>query len=132
MIFDERKKKTFTKYWNNFGEKPKKYTFFSKVFRTLKDKIRKIFGVNVNISVRKTNTIIDTSFTSYQKNKDIINIQNEKKKELISSFLNKINLKFEESELSEYIKNFEKIYYDSPVKHLGSGVGYNQALILFI
>ena len=132
MIFDERKKKTFTKYWNNFEEKPKKYTFFSKVFRTLKDKIRKIFGVNVNISVRKTNTIIDTSFTSYQKNQDIINIQNEKKRELISSFLNKINLKFEESELSEYIKNFEKIYYDSPVKHLGSGVGYNQALILFI
>ena len=88
MIFDERKKKTFTKYWNNFEEKPKKYTFFSKVFRTLKDKIRKIFGVNVNISVRKTNTIIDTSFTSYQKNQDIINIQNEKKKELISSFLN--------------------------------------------
>tara|TARA_B100001741_G_scaffold29126_1_gene20875 strand:+ start:87 stop:1040 length:954 start_codon:yes stop_codon:yes gene_type:complete len=132
MIFDERKKKTFTKYWNNFEEKPKKYSFFSKAFRLLKDRIRKTFGLNINISIRKTNTIIDTSFTSYQQNKDIIKIQNEKKKELISSFLNKINLKFEETELSENIRKFEQIYYNSPVKHLGSGIGYNQALILFV
>jgi len=132
MIFDERKKKTFTKYWNNFGEKPKKYTIFSKILRKLKVNIRKLFLVNVNISIRKTNTIIDGSFTSYQKNKDIINIQNKKKKELISFFLNKINLKIEESELTEHIKKFEKIYYESPIKYLGSGIGYNQALILFL
>ena len=59
MIFDERKKKTFTKYWNNFEEKPKKYSFFSKTFRLLKDRIRKTFGLNINISIRKTNTIIE-------------------------------------------------------------------------
>ena len=63
-----------------------------------------MFRVSADIGGTFTDIVVED-----QKNKDIINIQNEKKKELISSFLNKINLKFEESELSEYIKNFEKI-----------------------
>ena len=132
MIFDERKKKTFTNYWNNFEQKPKKYTFFSKHFRKIKEKVRKIFGININISIRKTDTIIDGSFTSFQKNKKLIDIQTKKKHESICKFLENIKLKYNSDELLSIINKFDEIYYQSPVKYLGSGIGYNQALILFI
>ena len=132
MIFDERKKKTFTKYWNNFEEKPKKYNYSSKIFRKIKNSVRKIFGFNVNISIRKTEKIVDGSFNSYQKNNQLINLQNKIKEEAIDSYLKKINLVIDKEKLAKNVKIFDDIYYNSPVKHLGSGIGYNQALTLFI
>ena len=41
MEFDQYKKKTYTKYWNNFSEKPKNFIGTSIFFKKLKKYLNK-------------------------------------------------------------------------------------------
>lgn len=126
---DHHKKKTYTKYWNNFNEKQKKK--IPNIFKYIKNYIEKITGYKIQINIKKSN-LIDYSFLSFQKNKEIIKIQISSLSKLIGSYLKNIGFDIHADDLEKLIIEFNDCYYKSPIKDLGSGMGYNQALIIFI
>lgn len=130
MQFERLKERTFTDTWNHFGIKPKKINFFSKVLRIAKNYLRKI--AKVSIQIKKIDEIIDSSFKNKQIDKILLNKRNLLIEKKINQFLLPFNLKFSKKNLIIYIKQFHKVYFASPVRHLGSGTGYNQALLIYI
>lgn len=131
MEFDSNKQITLTKYWNNFNQKKKNIslTFFSFLIRILKKKIKNIIGYKINI--QKINEIVDASYYSYQKDPFIINLRNKELEKIFINIYKKNNLNYLEHDHIKYINEYEKIYRESPVKHLGSGFGFNEGLYLF-
>jgi len=75
--------------------------------------------------------IADSSFTSYPKNNFIINLRNKKLEKILINIYKKNNFTYLNYDHIKYINEYEKIYRDSPVKHLGSGFGFNEGLYLF-
>ena len=131
MKFDGHKEKTYTEYWNNFSSKPKKGKIISKYLRKIKKKITSATGYHLNISFRKKSKIIDGSFSSFQNNNFILNSRNLKINEKIINFLKGFEIKFEREKITEYIEEYQRIYFDSPVKYLGSGFSFNEGIFLF-
>lgn len=131
MEYDSNKQVTLTKYWNNFNQKKKNIalSYFSFLLRVFKKKIRSIIGFKINIT--KMQKIADSSFSSYPKNNFIINLRNKKLKKILINIYKKNNFTYLNYDHIKYINEYEKIYRDSPVKHLGSGFGFNEGLYLF-
>lgn len=126
---DHHKKKTYTKYWNNFNEKKKKK--FVNLFRVFKNFIEKKTGYKIQINIKRKK-YTDYSFNSFQKNGKIKKSQISKLSEIIINYLKSININVDSNIIHKLIEEFNECYYNSPVKELGSGTGYNQALIIFI
>ena len=53
MEFDQYKKKTYTKYWNNFAEKPKIFIGTSIFLKKLKLKLIKFLGFKISIRIKQ-------------------------------------------------------------------------------
>jgi len=132
MKYDQHKERTFTNTWNNFDIefKSKKKNLLSIFLKKIKKKIKKIFKIKINIT--KLENITDSSFSSYQNDKQLLNFKNTLLEKKIVLFLKKLNIKNQNNNIKKYIKEFNKIYFNSPIKHLGSGMGYNQGLFVFI
>ena len=131
MEYDSNKQVTLTKYWNNFNQKKKNIalSYFSFLLRVFKKKIRSIIGFKINIT--KMQKITDSSFASYPKNNFLINLRNKKLEKILINIYKKNNFTYLNNDHIKYINEYEKIYRDSPVKHLGSGFGFNEGLYLF-
>ena len=131
MEYDSNKQVTLTKYWNNFNQKKKNIalSYFSFLLRVFKKKIRSIIGFKINIT--KMQKITDSSFASYPKNNFLINLRNKKLEKILINIYKKNNFTYLNYDHIKYINEYEKIYRDSPVKHLGSGFGFNEGLYLF-
>lgn len=131
MEFDSNKQVTLTKYWNNFYQKKKNFSlaYFSYLLRILKKKIKNIIGYKVNI--QKIKEIVDFSYYSFQKEPIIINLRNKEIEKILIDVYKKNDLNYSGYDHIKYINEYEKIYRESPVKHLGSGFGFNEGLYLF-
>ena len=131
MEFDSNKQVTLTKYWNNFYQKKKNVSlaYFSYLLRILKKKIKNIIGYKVNI--QKIKEIVDFSYSSFQKEPVIINLRNKEIEKILIDVYKKNDLNYSGYDHIKYINEYEKIYRESPVKHLGSGFGFNEGLYLF-
>jgi hypothetical protein len=131
MEFDSNKQVTLTKYWNNFYQKKKNVSlvYFSYLLRILKKKIKNIIGYKVNI--QKIKEIVDFSYYSFQKEPIIINLRNKEIEKILIDVYKKNDLNYSGYDHIKYINEYEKIYRESPVKHLGSGFGFNEGLYLF-
>ena len=131
MEFDSNKQVTLTKYWNNFYQKKKNVSlaYFSYLLRILKKKIKNIIGYKVNI--QKIKKIVDFSYSSFQKEPIIINLRNKEIEKILIDVYKKNDLNYSGYDHIKYINEYEKIYRESPVKHLGSGFGFNEGLYLF-
>jgi hypothetical protein len=116
---------------NNFNQKKKNtvLSYFSFLLRVFKKKIRSIVGFKINIT--KMQKITDSSFASYPKNNFLINLRNKKLEKILINIYKKNNFTYLNYDHIKYINEYEKIYRDSPVKHLGSGFGFNEGLYLF-
>ena len=131
MEFNYQKKKTYTKYWNNFSEKPRKFNVIVNLFKKLKIILNKFIGFKISIRIKKNTLQKDEAYISYP-------IENMVKKhrtnliiEEICSFLVKSKLKFNKKQLEEYVKEFELVFMQSPVKEHESGFGYNEGVFFF-
>jgi len=129
MEFDSNKQITLTKYWNNFNQKKNSLKYFSHLIRILKKNIKNIIPYKINI--QKNKKIVDSSYHSYQKDPFIINLRNKELEKIFIDIYKKNNLNYLEHDHIKYINEYEKIYRESPVKHLGSGFGFNEGLYLF-
>ena len=129
--FDKYKKKTLSKYWNNFSIMPKN-SFYSqtKLKKTLR-KIQHFFGFKITIKLRKIKELENDEFQSFQKEKIIIKYRNEKLSEKILIYLKKFQINSNHSQILKFIQEFQTIFYKSPVRDLGSGFGFNESLILY-
>ena len=73
LKFDNYKKKTFTSYWNNFSEQPKKLIKSKNFLKSLRLKIIKILGFKVSIRINKNKPHKDEAYISYPIDKIVIN-----------------------------------------------------------
>ena len=76
MKFDDYKKKTFTSYWNNFSEKPKRLINSKNYLKNLKLKIIKLLGFKVSIRINKNKPREDEAYTSYPIDKIVLKHKN--------------------------------------------------------
>jgi hypothetical protein len=131
MEFDSNKQVTLTKYWNNFYQKKKNVSlaYFSYLLRILKKKIKNIIGYKINI--QKIKEIVDFGYYSFQKEPIIINLRNKEIEKILIDVYKKNDLNYSGYDHIKYINEYEKVYRESPVKHLGSGFGFNEGLYLF-
>jgi len=131
MQFNYQKKKTYTKYWNNFSEKPKKITYISNAFKKLKNYLKKNLGFRISIRINKNIIKKDQAYLSYP----IENIVKKNRNYLIfkeiDSFLKNSKLKYKKKELIKYVEEFEFVFMQSPVKEHESGFGYNEGVFFY-
>lgn len=130
MIFEKHKQRTFTNYWNHFGIVPKENISLSALLKKTKKFIKKF--IKISIQFKLQNSIIDQSFGNRQIDADLNKITIKLLQNEIIIFLKNFNLKFNRKNIIKYIIQFNKIYFKSPVKDLGSGIAYNQGLIIFV
>lgn len=131
MKFDYHKKKTFTNYWNNFSTVPKKNQYISNSLKNLKKKFFKLIRFKISIKISSFKAENDQSFTSYQTDLLIKEYRSKLLVEKISKFLFQSNLIFTYEEIEIYINEFDNIFYNSPIKELESGFGYNEGVFLY-
>ena len=131
MEFDQYKKKTYTKYWNNFSEKPKKLINTSIFLKKLKKYIINFLGFKISIRINKNKPNEDEAYVSYP----IENIVKKHRNSLIVKevifFLELSNLKYKKSKIEEYLDEFDYVFAQSPVKEHESGFGYNEGLFFY-
>ena len=131
MEFDKYKKKTFSKNWNNFGKKSRPSSNLSYLFKKFKSFLYRILGFKISIKIIKDKQLKNEEFISYQTDNDIINYRNKLASNEIHDYLSKLNIMSKKSELMNYLNQFQKIFYTSPILDLNSGYGYNEGLILY-
>ena len=131
MKFDNYKNKTFTRYWNNFSEEPKKFIKFQNYLKNLKLKITKILGFKVSIRIKKNKPNNDEAYTSYPIEKTVKKHRNNLITEEINSFLNSSNISYNKSKVLECVNEFDHVFSESPVKEHESGFGYNEGIFFF-
>ena len=132
MKFDNYKKKTFTSYWNNFSEKPKKLIKYKNYLKNLKFKIVKFLGFKISIRINKNKPQKDEAHISYPTDKTVIKQRNNLIALEINSFLKSSNIKYDKQKILEYISDFDYVFSKSPVKEHESGFGYNEGVFFFI
>ena len=131
MKFDNYKKKTFTGYWNNFSEKPRKLIKSKNYLKNLKLKIIKLLGFKVSIRINKNKPHEDEAYTSYPIDKIVLKHRNNLITENLNSFLKSSKIKYDKHKIVEYISEFDYLFSKSPVKEHESGFGYNEGVFLF-
>ena len=129
--FDKHKKKTLSNNWNNFSIKPKSNPLHSGLLKKIFKKINEFFGFRLSIKIVRTKKYESDEFRSFQTHKDIINFRNKKISNIIVNFFLHFKIHATKIEIINYINEFEKIFFESPVKDLSSGYGFNEGLILF-
>ena len=102
MKIDKYKKKTFSKYWNNFGKNSKKIDKFSSVLKKIKQVSHKILGFKIKLI--KSVNYESEEFTSYQTDSKIINYRNSFLSKEIKSYLSNFKINSKINEIKTYIK----------------------------
>ncbi len=131
MKFDNQRKKTFTKYWNNFSTKPKASHNLTNLFKKIKNYIFKLIGFKISIKFIIDKTKSDDTFISYQTDVQIKEYRNKLIKEQILNFLSSSSIKVRPKELNNYIQEYNEVFYNSPIKELESGFGFNEGVFLY-
>lgn len=131
MKFDNYKKKTFTSYWNNFSEKPKRFIKSKNYLKNLKHQIVKILGFKVSIRIKKNKPDKDEAYISYPIDRIVIEHRNNLIIEEINSFLKSSNIRYNKHKILEYITEFDYVFSQSPIKEHESGFGYNEGVFFF-
>ena len=131
MKFDQHKKKTYTKYWNNFSEKPKNFIGTSVFFKKLKKSLNKFLGFKISIRVNKNKPQKDEAYVSYPIEKVIKKHRSNLIVNEIYSFLELSNLKYNKSEVEGYLDEFDYVFGKSPIKEHESGFGYNEGVFFY-
>ena len=131
MDFDNYKKKTYTKYWNNFSGKPKKI-FYGKTFiKKFKKYLYNLVGFKISIRIKKNKLKVDEAYNSYPTDTTIKKYRNNLIASEIISFLKDSKIDFEKSKINLYLDEFEQVFAKSPVKEHESGFGYNESVMLY-
>ena len=131
MKFDQHKKKTYTKYWNNFSEKPKNFIGTSVFLKKLKKSLNKFLGFKISIRVNKNKPQKDEAYVSYPIEKVIKKHRSSLIVNEIYSFLELSNLKYDKSEVEGYLDEFDYVFNKSPIKEHESGFGYNEGVFFY-
>ena len=131
MKFDQHKKKTYTKYWNNFSEKPKNFIGTSVFLKKLKKSLNKFLGFKISIRVNKNKPQKDEAYVSYPIEKVIKKHRSNLIVNEIYSFLELSNLKYNKSEVEGYLDEFDYVFGKSPIKEHESGFGYNEGVFFY-
>ena len=131
MEFDQHKKKTYTKYWNNFSEKPKNFIGTSIFLKKLKKYLNKLLGFKISIRINKNKPQQDEAYVSYPIEKIIKQHRNSLIIKEIYSFLELSNLKYDKSEVEVYLDEFDYVFDKSPIKEHESGFGYNEGVFFY-
>lgn len=131
MKFDQHKKKTYTKYWNNFSEKPKNFIGTSVFLKKLKKSLNKFLGFKISIRVNKNKPQKDEAYVSYPIEKVIKKHRSNLIVNEIYSFLELSNLKYNKSEVEGYLDEFDDVFGKSPIKEHESGFGYNEGVFFY-
>jgi hypothetical protein len=131
LEFDQYKKKTFTKYWNNFSEQPKKFISTSIFFKRLKKLLNKFLGFTISIRIKKNETQRDEAYISYPVEQNIKKYRNNLIIKEIHSFLELSNLKYNSSKIEKYLDEFDYVFSQSPIKEHQSGFGYNEGIFFY-
>ena len=131
MKFDNYKKKTFTGYWNNFSEKPRRLIKSKSYLKNLKLKIIKLLGFKVSIRINKNKPHEDEAYTSYPIDKIVLKHRNNLIIEKLNSFLKSSDIEYDKHKIIEYISEFDYVFSQSPVKEHESGFGYNEGVFFF-
>jgi hypothetical protein len=131
MKFDYQRKKTFTKYWNNFSTKPKANYNINSFFKKIKDYIFKLLGFKISIKILRYKNKNDDAFVSYQTDFEIKEYRNKLIQEQILKFLHSSKIVVKPQELNNYIQEFNKVFFKSPIRELESGFGFNEGVFLY-
>ena len=131
MEFDQHKKKTYTKYWNNFSEKPKNFISTSIFFKKMKKYLYKLLGFKISIRINKNKPQKDEAYVSYPIEQIIKQDRNSLIIKEIYSFLELSNLKYDKSEVEGYLNEFDYVFNKSPIKEHESGFGYNEGVFFY-
>ena len=131
MEFDQHKKKTYTKYWNNFYEKPKNFISTSIFFKKMKKYFYKLLGFKISIRINKNKPQKDEAYVSYPIEQIIKQDRNSLIIKEIYSFLELSNLKYDKSEVEGYLNEFDYVFNKSPIKEHESGFGYNEGVFFY-
>jgi hypothetical protein len=131
LKFDQHKKKTYTKYWNNFSEKPKNFIGTSVFLKKLKKSLNKFLGFKISIRVNKNKPQKDEAYVSYPIEKVIKKHRSSLIINEIYSFLKLSNLKYNKSEIEGYLDEFDYVFGKSPIKEHESGFGYNEGVFFY-
>ena len=129
--FDNYRKKSFTNYWNNFSTTPKSAKSFSIVLKNIKIFIQKIFPYSIKIKIHKKNSSICEMFSSFQTDKEILFYRNYLLRETVLKFLKDYSLNYTKKDIENYIDEYCKVFFETPIKDLNSGFGFNEGLFLF-
>ncbi len=129
--FDLHRKKTFTSHWNNFSQKPKKYQNSLRFLKIAKKKLSQFFDYKISIKINKNSNKKDESFTSYQLDKNVLRYRDDELLKIVHNYLSFFKLECSKIKLKKIISDYITVFYDSPVKELGSGFGFNEGLFLF-
>ena len=131
LKFDHTKKKTYTKYWNNFSEKPKKSFYAAKFLKKLKRYVNKFLGFEVSIRIKRNKIQKDEAYVSYPVEKIIKKYRNKLIIRELYSFLEYSDLEYNETKVEEYLDEFNYVFTHSPVKEHESGFGYNEGVFFY-
>ena len=131
MKFDHIKKKTYTKYWNNFSEKPKKSFYTSIFLKKLKKYFSKVLGFKVSIRINRNKVQKDEAYVSYPVEKIIKKQRNRLIVKELHSFLEYSGLEYNKSKVEEYLDEFNYVFTNSPIKEHESGFGYNEGIFFY-
>lgn len=131
MEFNYQKKKTYTKYWNNFFEKPKKINPISQSLKKVKKLLNKILKFKISIRISSNKIQKNEAYVSYPTENFIKKIRNDLIVKEIHSFLKNSKLKYSKIQLKKYVEEFEAVFMQSPVQEHESGFGYNEGVFFY-
>ena len=131
MKFDHFKKKTYTRYWNNFSEKPKKSFYASIFLKKLKKYFNKVLGYKISIRINKNKIQKDEAYVSYPVEKIIKKHRNKLIIKELYSFLECSGLEYKQSSVEKYLDEFTYVFTNSPIKEHESGFGYNEGIFFY-
>lgn len=131
MEFNYQKKKTYTKYWNNFFEKPKKINPISQLLKKIKKLLNKFLKFKISIRISRNKIQKDEAYISYPTENFIKKIRNDLVVKEIHSFLKNSKLKYNKPQIEKYVQEFELVFMQSPVKEHESGFGYNEGVFFY-
>jgi len=131
LEFNYQKKKTYTKYWNNFSEKHKKIKPVTRLLKKLKFFLNRFLGFKISLRIRRNKIHKDEAYLSYPTENFVKKIRNDLIVEEIHSFLKSSKLKYSKKKLVKYVEEFELVFMESPVKEHESGFGYNEGVFFY-
>ena len=131
MKFNYQKKKTYTNYWNNFFEKPKKINPITQSIKKLKFFLSRLIKFKISIRIRRNNAQKDEAYVSYPNENFVKKFRNNLIVDEIDTFLKNSKLKYTKNQLVKYVKEFESVFMQSPIKEHESGFGYNEGVFFY-